>query len=619
MDNQEEIAEFWKEFREHFGENEDAAKAFRTISNVFRLANLNEGIYKSHNIGVARIMLKLGMDMNTVVAAILHNTLDHGMSIAELEAEFGKEIAELVDSKARFEKALEVNPLEKESSTKKMMVVLTTNPNVVILQLGEALDKLRKIENIPEGERRQFLWQAKEVFAPLAHKLNIYSISTEMKELAFRYEEPKTYNEIENEIRSITSRTSAEIENAKSGLEYSLKAAKIHASIFGRVKTAYSTHEKMKRKNVGIRGIYDLMALRVITDSIKDCYEVLGIVHSMWKPVPGEFDDYIAKPKENGYKSLHTSVFTQNGTPIEIQIRTKEMHDFAEFGIASHWAYKGEKKDSKHDRKIEWIKQVLDWQRGAGGKTEMDIFGKEVFAMTPKGQVIELPEGASIIDFAYAVHSDIGDKCVGGKINGNMVSLNTTIRNGDVVEILTSSKQKPKMSWLSFSKSGKAQQKIRAKLNIGKAGSSGSALRQISAGAIKTDDNRVRLAKCCSPLPGDEIIGIRTTKRKISVHRADCSEALKDGAKKTEVFWDEKSAAYETNIIVQANDRLGILRDILHVFSHNKIYLKSANAKASASGKVTCVFIIRLKNLGQYEETRKKIIQINGVNEVYRE
>ncbi|HLC80066.1 MAG TPA: HD domain-containing protein [archaeon] len=612
-----DLDEFEEKFSRTFSESSEIKKAIEMLSRSCKISGLDEKSYISHGLGVASITLGLGLEREVVIAALIHNVTDHGISSEQVEAQFGKRIVELIESKSRFEKALLLNPGESEAATKKLLIVLTTNPDVVMLQLAEMLDKLRNIEKTPQEQRKEFIKEIKEIYAPLSHKLGIYSLSSEMNELSFKYENPTEHTKIENAMNAFAQQASESINNAHIMLDSSLKKAGIEATIAGRVKTVFSTYSKMKRKQAGIEQIYDLLALRVITDSIKECYEALGIIHSIWKPIPGEFDDYIAKPKENGYRSLHTSVYTDEGTPLEIQLRTKEMHDFAELGIASHWRYKGEKKQSGYDRKIEWIKQVLDWERSYGKGTDADIFGKEVFAMTPKGQVIELPEGSSVIDFAYAVHTDIGNRCRGAKINGKLDHLNSRIQNGDVVEILTSSKQKPQMNWLAFAKTEKAKQKIMATLNVLKKSSSLRS-QKTNKNVLKTNNNRVRLAKCCSPLPGDQIIGVRTTKRKISVHRMDCDQVQKLGQQKIEVQWNDKSGYYDAEIVVEAADRSGILKDILEIFSQNKVYVSSTNARSSPSNTITCVFGIRLQTLSQLEQIKKNIRHIAGVNSVHR-
>ncbi|MBI4210414.1 MAG: bifunctional (p)ppGpp synthetase/guanosine-3',5'-bis(diphosphate) 3'-pyrophosphohydrolase [Candidatus Diapherotrites archaeon] len=613
-----ENEDFMGMFRKSFGSDEDARAALELVRTACRKSGMEEKSYISHNTSVAKEVMWLGLGRKIAIAALVHNVVEHGVRPAEVERVFGKEVLDIVDAKMRFEKALEFGNTDQGSAEKKLMIVLTTNPEVVMLQLGEVIDKIRNVDKIVEMERKGFVAEVRRAYAPLAHKLGMYSMSSELNDLAFKFEHPKTYMEIRSAVDKLIEKCHGSMEKWQGMIAKGVTEAGIEASLTGRIKTVYSIYAKMKRKNAGLGRIYDIVALRLVTESVRECYEVLGILHSMWKPIPGEFDDYIVKPKENGYRSLHTSMFTEEGFPIEVQIRTKEMNDFAELGMASHWQYKGEKKEAKHDRKIEWIKQVLDWQRSTGANTQMDIFGKEIFAMTPKGQVIELPDGASIIDFAYAVHSDIGDKCNGARINGMMVPLGAPIKNGDVVEIVTSEKRKPQMSWLSLAKTAKAKQKIMAKLGM-KTEDSKAALKKKPAGEyVKTSNAKVRLAKCCSPLPGDAIVGVKTTKRKISVHQINCIEASKLGTKVVRVEWAEKPGEYDAEIVVETADRIGILKDVLGVFSENGIYVASTNAKATQSNTTTCIFGVRLRSLKQLEELTMKISRVKGVIKVHR-
>ncbi len=600
-----------------FGEEAKVRSALAMLTEALRQKGGHYEAYLRHNIAVASTVLGLGFDRNAVLAGLLHNAGRSGMSLEQIGKEFGRPVADLISGQQDFERALGFKSGDRESARKKFMIVLSSSPSVVALQLCEMLDKIRNLADVAGQERPGFVAEIKELYAPLAHRLGIYTISSEMNELAFRFEQPQTYEKIQGTIDQAVRCTSGNIELTKRALQNAFAKTGLEAQIDGRVKTAYSTHQKMKMKGVSINRVYDLMALRVITGSEKDCYEALGIIHSLWRPIPGEFDDYIAKPKENGYRSLHTSVFTSDTTPVEIQIRTQEMHDFAEFGIASHWAYKGMKGDSRNDRKIEWIKQLLEWEKSSGEKTESDIFGKEVFAMTPNGDVIELPYGATIPDFAYAVHTDLGNKCAGARVNRVMCALNTQIRNGDVVEILTSQKQAPRMAWLGFVKTAKARQKIKARLHIAVSDDAPKSKPKKQRG-MATNDRHIRLAKCCLPLPGDEIIGFRTTKRKIAVHRADCGQAVKMGGK-IDVYWGGGGAEYEAQIVAEGTDRIGLLKDILDVFSKNRVKVKAANARAGAQNNIMCSFSVGLKDLGELEQVMKKISAIKGVTSAYRE
>ncbi|MCR4335775.1 MAG: TGS domain-containing protein [archaeon] len=609
--------DFLKEFESAFGSVKEAEKGLEFVSNA-----CNESLQKNsclvHGLELANLLLNLKQRKEVVLAGLIHPLKNIGKYLEKVEKEFGKNVANLLDSKIRFEKALHIKSENKEDSRKKLLVVVSTNPDVIMLHLADALVILRKISEIQLENKDEFISEVQEIFAPLAHKIGIYQISSEMNELAFKQADPKTYSLISNAVNKTVKGVTQDIKKTKEILENELKKEKINTEISGRIKTIYSTYTKMKRKKAGLDKIYDLIALRVITDSIKDCYEVLGIIHSVWKPIPGEFDDYIAKPKGNGYKALHAAIQSHMGNPIEIQIKTKEMHDEAEYGIASHWIYKGGEKDSKFDKKIEWIKQILDWQKTSNDQTENRIFEKEIFALTPKGQVIELPDGATVIDFAYAVHSDIGNHCQNAKINGSIAPLHTVIKNSDIVEIITSQKQVPKMNWLGFVKTSKAKQKIRAKLQIQKSNKT-SLLNKDTAQKIKINDKKIRIAKCCTPVPGDDIIGLKTTKRKISVHRTDCDEVSGYKGTLIGVSWHGSGNDYKTELIVHASDRLGLLKDLLEVISKSNITVSSTNAKISSNNSVQCKFGLKIKNVSQLEELSKKISNVKGVTKVYRE
>lgn len=617
MEKTPEMENFCRIYKKEYGTEQELEHSFVMLERACAMAGKNFDLYLLHNIAVAGILITLHMDKKIILAGLNHNLITLGLTEKEIEQEFGGEILSLIDEKVRLERALSFKKESLETLRKKLMIVMSANPDIFILQLAEALDKVRNLNALTEAEQKEFLAEAREVYAPLAIKLGIYSIGSEINEIVFRHENPAKYGEISSKIKTITEKLSERIDQTKQSLEFELRKNQIPAQVYGRIKTAYSTNEKMKRKNCPIEKIYDIIALRIITSGDRECYEALGIIHSLWKPVPGEFDDYIARPKENGYRSLHTTVFLDENIPIEIQVRTSGMQDFAEYGLASHWRYKGEKKDTKYDRKIEWVKQVLDWQNTAGTNTEMDIFGREIFAMTPKGEIVELPEGACTIDFAYAVHSDLGNRCQGAKINGKPVPLDTQIKNGDVIEITVSEKQKPKIGWLNFTKTQKARQKIRSALGLDKKEEKKKTL-ATNLNAIKTTDQRARLAKCCTPLPGDEIVGVKTTKRKISVHRSNCNELEKIQGQKIPVKWESGSDYYETQITAITKEKIGILKEILEVFSKTKIQILSTTVKKGNQNMNFCVFRLKAKNLEQLDSIVKRLSEINGVIELRR-
>lgn len=616
MVSNQKTKNFLKEYAREFSSTKRAEQALSLISSACKKAGVKETDYLDKALEVSLNLLKLRAGENAVIAGLIYDPVKLKIIEKEVEKEYGRNVVDIIDQKIALTKALEYKPENRENSRKKLLVVLSTNPDVVLLQLSELLVKLKNLEELSSDGRKKFVNEIKEIYAPLAHQLGIYNLSFEMNDLAFKFNDPKTYSKIGKQIKKTLSEMNQDIENTKKIIEKKLREANVEAVISGRIKSIYSTYSKIQRKKVGITQISDLIALRVVTNNERDCYETLGIIHGIWKPITGEFDDYIAKPKENGYRSLHTAIISDKNNPIEIQIRTKEMHDFAEYGIASHSRYKGDKGDAKTNRKIDWVKQVLEWQKSTGGKTDLDLFGKDIFALTPKGKVIELPEGATALDFAYMVHTDIGNKCQTIKINGSIAPLNAIVKTGDIIEIHTSQKQKPKIGWLSFVKTAKAKQKIKRTLQI-------ETKTRVPAKAkkytIKTSHEKIKLAKCCSPLPGDEITGLKTTKRKISVHRKDCRELNKLKGTKIEVDWHEKSTYYDTELIVNATDRLGLLKDILDTISKNNVRVGSANARLVSGNNVVCTFALKIKDLNQFEELMKKTKQVNGVTNVYRE
>ena len=616
MDLDQIVADFEEKCENSLGEEKTIKQALQFIRET---SSKKDGETPCRiALGLTDILLDLTQDKETILAGLLHESTPQFIEEKTVKEKFGNTVLEYINLINRLEKAMKFKPDDLENSQKKLIIVLSTNPNIAILKLSKRLFLLRNLTLIQEKEKLEFIKETKKIYATLAYKLGIYSLSSEMYDLIFKYEEPEKYDKIKKSIKITVDSMKEAIQKTIDTVKLTVDDAGIEAKISGRTKTIYSTYNKMKRKNIVVKKIYDLMAIRVIVSGIKECYEVLGIVHSLWKPTPGEFDDYIAKPKSNGYRSLHTTV-TAFDYPLEIQIRTEEMHSFAELGIASHWRYKGTKSESKYDTKIEWVRQILDWQKTTSEKNDMCVFSKQVFAMTPKGNVIELPEGATVIDFAYGIHSDIGDKCKSAKINEKYVSLDTKIENGDVVEILTSPNQTPKVGWLNYAKTQKAKQKIRSKLKIQtKKEKSNLGKRGISH-AIKTSDPRVKLGHCCSPLPGDEIVGFKTTKRKISVHRNTCKEAEKANAKKVDVVWDSKTTAYQTELIVKSRNRVGLLQDILSVFTKENMLVEKAYAKTSEANTALCQFKVNVKDSQQLSKIIEKIKKIDGVSHIYRE
>lgn len=609
MEDNHIIAKFTENYREKFNEEHKLEKAIKLIEKGCKKSNKDYQTYLKHNIAVAQTLIKLGLEKNTVLAGLCHNLIEMKIEETEIEIELGKEILEMVQEKQRLEKALNFKNENNETMIKKLSIIMTTSPEVFMIQLAEALDKTKNIYSVKEEERNEFIKQAKEVYAPLATKLGLYQINSEINDLIFKYQNPEKYKEIEGKIKQIIEKATTEITQFQKTLEEELTKAQIKAKVYGRIKSVYSTSQKMKRKNTSLDKIYDIIAIRVITNNEKECYETLGILHTLAKPIPEEFDDYISKPKENGYRSLHTVVMIKNTIPIEVQIRTKEMHELAEYGIAAHWKYKGIK-DTKKDTKAEWTKKIIEWEKETGNKTLLDIFGRQIFAITPKGEVIELPEGSTIIDFAYAIHTDLGNKCIGAKVNGKVCQLSTQIKNGDIVEIITSEKQKPKISWLSIAKTQKARKKIKSMLGLDFETKSTNKIKRMFK--INTEDKRIRFAKCCKPMPGDEIIGIKTTKRKISVHKISCEEIQKMKGKKIIVEW-HTNKILKTKIEITAKEGISILKELLNTLNEEGLNIESTTAKKTSENSDLIIFEVKTNSMKNLENAIEKISKIKKV------
>lgn len=425
--------------------------------------------FVSHPLGVAEILVSLQMDDITVAASLLHDVVeDTEVTLEEIQERFGPEVAALVDGVTKLSRLPFQSKQEQQAeSLRKMFLAMARDIRVIIIKLADRLHNMRTLRNLPVERQKKIARETLEIYAPLTHRLGMYKLKWELEDLALRYLEPKEYYNLVQLVKKKRQERERYINEVMDTLQSQLKELKIQAKIEGRPKHFYSIYQKMVEKGREFTEIYDLIAIRVIVESVKDCYAVLGIVHTLWKPVPGRFKDYIAMPKSNQYQSLHTTVIGPGGEPFEIQIRTWEMHHTAEYGVAAHWRYKEGGGEDKFEDKISWLRQLLEWQREMKDAQDfletlkIDLFEDEVFVFTPKGDVKSLPAGSTPVDFAYSVHSDIGHRCTGAKVNGKLVPLNTKLKNGDIVEIITSKNSKPSGDWLSFIKTSKARSKVR--------------------------------------------------------------------------------------------------------------------------------------------------------------
>ena len=677
--------------------------------------------YILHPLAVAQILADMKIDTTTITASLLHDVVeDTSYTLDDIKKMFGKEVAFLVDGVTKLSR---LNYRTKEdqqlNSMRKMFLAMAKDVRVVVIKLADRLHNMRTLRYMRSDKQKRIAQETLEIFAPLAHRLGIFNIKWELEDLSFRYLEPDKYYDLVDQMKQKRHVREEIVNEAIDVLKKALDDAHIHCEINGRPKHFYSIYKKMKKDNRDLSQVYDLFAIRVIVDDVKDCYGVLGIVHSLWKPLPYRFKDYIAMPKPNNYQSLHTTVIGTRGQPVEIQIRTWEMHRIAEYGIAAHWRYKeGNQTATKNDfdEKMGWLRNLLEWQDTSNPKEfvnalKLDAFSDEVFVFSPRGDVIDLPQGSIPIDFAYRIHTDVGHRCVGAKINGKIVPLDYKLKNGDIVEIITSKVGKPSLDWLNIVGSSESRSKIRSwfkkenreeniakglealereckrlghdwkTLNVG--GRLGRVAKQMNAGseddlvaavgyggfAVNTvlikllelhkkdlqkqeEKNNslaaleklktkkpvkhsgtgilvkgesglmVRLAKCCSPVPGDPIIGFITRGRGVSVHRADCpnvTHGSNDVDRLIDVEWDyDGNERFEVNMEIVAYDRTGIMAEIMATLAEMKISILSVNAKTSDTKNVTIHMGISIKDLAQFEFVATKIRRLKDVYAVER-
>ncbi len=452
---------------------EEIRRAYNVAASAHQGQRRDSGeAYINHPLAVADILVEMGLDPTSVIAALLHDVVeDTEISLEEIAGKFGDEVAALVDGLTKLSKIIFQNKQERQvENLRKMFLAMAKDVRVILIKLADRVHNMRTLHFLPMERRKRIARETLEIYAPLAHRLGMYRMKWELEDTAFHYLEPEKYYELVQKVALKRSEREREIEENIKVLADHLAELNIKADIQGRPKHFYSVYQKMVKQNKDFSEIYDLMALRVLVNTIQDCYEVLGVVHTLWKPIPGRFKDYIAVPKSNLYQSLHTTVMGNQGAPLEIQIRTWQMHQVAEFGIAAHWRYKEGKnvKDEDFLQKIAWLRYLLEWQGEANDADEflenlrVNLFEDEVFVFTPKGDVKNLPAGATPVDFAYTVHTHIGHRCVGAKVNGRLVPLDYQLKNGDIVQILTAKQEAgPSRDWLKFVVTSKAKSRIR--------------------------------------------------------------------------------------------------------------------------------------------------------------
>jgi len=711
------------------------------IEKAYRLAcTLHEGQFRKsgepyiiHPICVAIILAELELDKETIVAGILHDVVeDTEYSLEQLTKDFNEEIALLVDGVTKLTQLdYEMDKIELQAENlRKMFLAMAKDIRVIMIKLADRLHNMRTMQYQKPEKQQEKSRETMDIYAPLAQRLGISKIKIELDDLSLKYLEPDVYHDLGKKIALRKKDREEFISTIIDDVAQQIEDAGIDAQIDGRVKHFFSIYKKMKNQNKTLDQIYDLFAVRVLVDNLKDCYAVLGILHEMYKPIPGRFKDYIAMPKPNMYQSLHTTLIGPNGTPFEIQIRTFEMHRTAEYGIAAHWKYKeaqnGIKSSANEEEKLAWLRQILEWQKDmsdgkeflSGLKNDFDLFSDSVYCFTPTGDVKALPAGSNPVDFAYAIHSAVGNKMVGARVNGKLVTIDHVLQNGDRVEIITSQNSKgPSRDWLALVKSTQAKNKINQwfkselkedNIQHGKdlliAYCKAKALQisdlmkpefmevcmrkygfrdwdallaSVGHGALKEgqiinrlqeeynkkkkkeltdekilesinevretkqpisvkaksgimvqgiDDVAVHFSKCCSPVPGDEIIGYVTRGRGVSIHRTDCINVInapdEDRIRFIPAEWnrleDKKEDLYFAEINIFANNRSGVLLDITKILTENKVDISSINSRVSKQGTVTLTLGFEVHGAEQLSYLVNKIRNVESVIDVVR-
>ncbi|WP_322818768.1 bifunctional (p)ppGpp synthetase/guanosine-3',5'-bis(diphosphate) 3'-pyrophosphohydrolase [Tepidiforma sp.] len=677
--------------------------------------------YITHPLAVAELVANLELDHLAIAAALLHDVQeDCGVKNDEIAERFGPRVARLVEALTKLEKLpMNVRELDPSRGTtqsqnlRKMFLAMAEDLSVVLIKLCDRLHNMRTLWAFPPEKQRRIALETQEIFAPLASRLGVWQIKWELEDLAFRYLEPDKYREIAELLASKRTTRERIIAEASDTLKTHLEAAGIKAEVTGRAKHIYSIYQKMKRYSAQSKSfdqIYDLLAVRVFVDTVSECYHALGVIHALWRPIPGQFDDYIGNPKDSMYQSLHTTVVGPGGRPLEIQIRTWEMHRVAEYGVAAHWRYKeGNRQAGRDEERIAWLRQLIEWQRDLAGADEFiesvktDIFHDQVFVYTPKGDVLDLPAGATPLDFAYRIHTDLGHQTVGAKVNGRMVALNSPLKTGDVVEILRSRASKgPSRDWLNqnlgYIRTAHSREKIRQWFRkqeraeniergremlekelrrlgwdiaerqeqllqlfnytnwedflaaIGYGGVSTNSIARKVAAEIEREEAEneppaplpqkqepaklggpgmrvlgvgnllTTMARCCNPVPGDQIVGYVTRSRGVSVHRADCLNILNEAEHEriVEVEWGTVTRTYPVSIRIEAWDRVGLLRDITTVVTEEKVNMVGVRTSEHGEGSVTITTTLETTGIEQLSRLLARIEIIRGVRSVER-
>lgn len=660
---------------------------------------VSEEPYIVHPVEVACILANLQVDTSTICAALLHDVLeDTPTPPQELKEKFGEDVLNIVNGVTKLSKYQFTSKEERQAENfRKMFLAMAQDVRIIFLKLADRLHNMRTLNYMAEHKQKRIAEETLEIFAPLAHRLGIGKIKSELEDLSLRYVNPQKYYEIAQLVAQSKQERDSTVNAIINKLQTSLKTLDIAATISGRSKNYYSIYNKMEKQNKSYQELYDITAVRVVVNSEKECYEVLGLIHSAFKPIPGRFKDYIAMPKSNLYRSLHTSVIGPKGKPLEVQIRTQEMHDIAEFGFAAHWKYKEQgsvKAGMGSDNQFMWLRKMIETQQDVKDAQEFvenvkfDVFSDQVFVFTPMGDVYDLPKGAVPIDFAYRIHSEVGHKCVGAIVNGRIVTLDTKLKNGDIAEIITGKHPQPKQNWINIVVTNQAKSKIkqwfkknnreqhivhgRAMLEeeLGKhsfdellktgkileiskqmnfvaeedlfasLGYGESTLHRI-VNKLKTpvqfEEQQLKpskpskrkqkdieglegmlyhIAKCCAPVPGEEIIGVITRSRGVTVHRSDCT-SLQDAEPERlmNIAWSKTDGItkYVANLAIETTDRLGVLKDVLAKISDIKTNLVHASVRKRNKNEAIIEVGVEITDIDNLNRVMQNIRSLSDV------
>ena len=615
--------------------------------------------YIHHPLMVANILKGMEMDPDTIIAALLHDTVeDSEITLEDIEEEFGGEIALLVEGVTNLGKLSFGSREEQQAENfRKMFLAMSSDIRVILIKMADRLHNMRTLEFLSAEQQYYIAKETKEIYAPLAHRLGMGRIKWELEDLSFRFLEPEEFNRVKSLVAERREKREKYLERFIQGIEEILEKENVKARITGRPKHFLSISKKMRTQNLEFTDVYDLLAIRIIVEKVSQCYEIIGLAHALFKPIPGKFKDYIAMPKNNLYSSLHTTVIGYEGRPVEIQIRTEEMHQVNEYGVAAHWKYKENSRgaDKGYEEKLIWLRQLIEWQKDLSDAKEfmdnlkLNLFVDTVFVFTPKGDVHELKRSSTPIDFAYHVHTEVGHRCIGAKVNGQIVQLNYRLENGDIVDIITGKKDQPKRDWLDFIESSQAKSKIKiwfrkteGQIILSQStGANSQAKKEKKQNIIdklrgrNTENKKQKkkrrseddiiipgttnvqfyIAKCCHPIPGDATIGLITRGHGVSIHKSNCQNIIED-TKVVRVEWSTDTVGnYLAALEVEAINRKGLLSEIMGAVSAIDINIREANiySKRTRNSVISKILV----EVHSTKELLKVISAIQNVKNVF--